>query len=383
MNLRFELDADEAAFAASFCFSKKQFLQPTLIFGSIFAYIFFIWDAIIDPAHAQTTHLIRGLFLTPIVWVAAGALFLAKNAVQMECILIGVALIFAATLALIFHILTNGFDYGAAGVMLFLLFIYALVPLRTTGMALVSIGTWGSFVGFELAAATIKPGMLLVNNLLLGSAVAFGTFSTVSREIERRKQYLTPAKLRSSEHRLGQMSETNEALRKTTERLLGTAGLNLFVSYRRADSEAITGRIRDRLVDRFGEASAFMDIDSIPFGLDFREEIGLAARKTDTVLAVIGPHWRGDTTAGRPRLWDKGDPVRVELETALRRGIPIIPVLVMGAAMPASSELPPSLKELSFRNAIEVDAGRDFHPHVDRLIRSIEASVLQIKAGLH
>jgi eukaryotic-like serine/threonine-protein kinase len=36
------------------------------------------------------------------------------------------------------------------------------------------------------------------------------------------------------------------------------------------------------------------------------------------------------------------------------------------------ADLPSSLAQLVFRNAIEVDQGRDFHPHVDRLIRGIE-----------
>jgi len=50
----------------------------------------------------------------------------------------------------------------------------------------------------------------------------------------------------------------------------------IVVSYRRQDSEAITGRIRDRLANHYGEQSVFMDIDSIPFGADFRERVSEA-----------------------------------------------------------------------------------------------------------
>ncbi len=50
----------------------------------------------------------------------------------------------------------------------------------------------------------------------------------------------------------------------------------------------------------------------------------------------------------------------------------MIPILIDHARMPGEADLPPSLALLAFRNAIEVDQGRDFHPHVDRLIRGIE-----------
>jgi hypothetical protein len=56
--------------------------------------------------------------------------------------------------------------------------------------------------------------------------------------------------------------------------------------------------------------------------------------------------------------------------------------------MPTAGDLPESLVELSFRQAIEIDSGRDFHPHTDRLIRSMDqllsrnASVLTTKKAV-
>jgi formylglycine-generating enzyme required for sulfatase activity len=47
----------------------------------------------------------------------------------------------------------------------------------------------------------------------------------------------------------------------------------IFISYRRRDSAGVTGRIYDRLCAHFGWDAVFMDIDSIPFGEDFRERI--------------------------------------------------------------------------------------------------------------
>ncbi|MFI5386962.1 MAG: hypothetical protein ACHQ50_12680, partial [Fimbriimonadales bacterium] len=91
----------------------------------------------------------------------------------------------------------------------------------------------------------------------------------------------------------------------------------------------------------------------------------------DLVLAVIGTKWAGGTDAHR-RLDDPEDFVRIELESALHRNQPVIPILIDHARMPGEADLPPSLARLAFRNAIDVDQGRDFHPHVDRLIRGIE-----------
>jgi hypothetical protein len=146
----------------------------------------------------------------------------------------------------------------------------------------------------------------------------------------------------------------------------------IFISYRRADSDAIAGRIRDRLVDHFGEQSVFMDIDSIPFGADFRTHIKEMLSHNDILVSIIGPQWLGSENDGHLRIADETDPIRVELEIALQTGSAVIPVLVGGAKMPKPSELPNTLKDFSYRNAAEVDAGRDFHHHVQRLIRSME-----------
>jgi PQQ-dependent catabolism-associated CXXCW motif protein len=149
------------------------------------------------------------------------------------------------------------------------------------------------------------------------------------------------------------------------------------ISYRRKDSDAITGRIRDRLAQHFGERSVFMDIDNIPLGIDYRQQIQKALQEADVLLVIMGPIWSGPIEGGSARIYDPADPVRVEVEAALRHGIPTIPVLVGGAAMPGATDLPESLDSLRYRNAAEVDAGLDFNPHIERLIRAIE----QIKSG--
>jgi hypothetical protein len=147
------------------------------------------------------------------------------------------------------------------------------------------------------------------------------------------------------------------------------------ISYRRSDSSAIAGRIFDRLAAHYGKASVFMDIDNIPFGADFRAHIRAVLQETQVLIVVIGPHWLGTDASGAVRMNQESDPVRAEIEAALVGKLPLIPVLVDGARMPDSAELPASFKEFAFLNAAEVATGRDFHPHLDRLIAAIDRTV--------
>ena len=146
----------------------------------------------------------------------------------------------------------------------------------------------------------------------------------------------------------------------------------ILISYRRSDSKGISGRIFDKLSEHFGADSVFMDVDNIPFGIDFREHIADILARSDILLAIVGPDWPGRREDGTRRIDDEADLVRVEVESALQRGIPVIPVLVDRAPMPPVSDLPESLRSFAFRNAAEIDTGRDFHAHMDRLIRSME-----------
>jgi TIR domain len=157
---------------------------------------------------------------------------------------------------------------------------------------------------------------------------------------------------------------------------------NIIISYRRSDSAAIAGRIRDRLAEYYGADAVFMDIDSIPFGIDFRQQIQEVVTKNHIMLVLIGPKWMGAKKGGMSRIsGDKDDPIRIEIETALKQRMPLIPILVGGASMPKSSALPESLQKLCFLNAAEVDDGRDFHQHLDRLIRAMDRLLTESKLG--
>jgi hypothetical protein len=143
------------------------------------------------------------------------------------------------------------------------------------------------------------------------------------------------------------------------------------ISYRRDDSDHMTGQIFDRLTAHFGREAVFRDIDSIPPGADFRRHIDRVLDESDIILAIIGPRWIGPDNE-HLRLASPVDPVRLEIETALRKDKPLIPVLVSRAVMPHPDLLPESLHDFVYRNAVQVDSGPDFDSHVGRLIRAIE-----------
>jgi hypothetical protein len=144
------------------------------------------------------------------------------------------------------------------------------------------------------------------------------------------------------------------------------------ISYRRADSLDITGRIFDRLALHYGKGSVFRDIDNIRPGIDFRDQIADALAKTDAILVVLGPRWLGRSKGTQARIDDEADPVRIELEIALDRKIPVIPVLVSNARMPQPAQLPERIREFAFRHAVTINSGWDFDHHVDGLIRALD-----------
>ncbi len=77
------------------------------------------------------------------------------------------------------------------------------------------------------------------------------------------------------------------------------------------------------------------------------------------LLAVIGRNWLTVADSqGKRRLDDPSDFVRLETATALKRDIPVVPVLVQDAPMPRADQLPADLQDLAFRNSVELSHAR-------------------------
>jgi hypothetical protein len=148
----------------------------------------------------------------------------------------------------------------------------------------------------------------------------------------------------------------------------------VFISYRKEDARAWAIALRDALADTFGERRIFFDVDSMGAG-NWRAQIDRALENSSVVLVVIGPRWIAVADAeGRKRLMLPDDVHRIEIASALRRtGITVIPVLVDGARLPASADLPDDLRGLLERQANEIGDARERRvSDIRRLTRAID-----------
>jgi hypothetical protein len=150
----------------------------------------------------------------------------------------------------------------------------------------------------------------------------------------------------------------------------------IFICYRRDDSSHPADRIVDGLTKRFPREDIFYDIDSIPAGLDFSSHILDRLKECAVLLALIGNHWidarfEDGPRTGELRIDDPTDFVRVEIETALREGVRVIPVLVGARKMPASSQLPETLQKLASVQAFDLPSGVEFNDRLNRLAEQL------------
>ena len=154
--------------------------------------------------------------------------------------------------------------------------------------------------------------------------------------------------------------------------------MKLFISYRREDTAGRAGRLFDVLAARFGTRNVFQDVTAVAPGAEFAEQVEAAIAQSDAVLVIIGSDW---LTISRPdgtrRLDDADDFVRREVSAALTSGSPVVPVLVDGATLPSAEELPPELRALIQRHAVEV-RDSSFHQDVENLARRLQGDQLEI-----
>jgi hypothetical protein len=133
----------------------------------------------------------------------------------------------------------------------------------------------------------------------------------------------------------------------------------IFISYRRSDSQGEAGRIFDDLSRNFGAQAVFMDVIAIDAGRDFRKAIDDSLGDCGVLLAMIGPEWlHAADEHGSRRLESETDYVRLEIAAALRRDIPVVPVLLRGAKMFRAEQLTADIADLAYRNAVELTHAR-------------------------
>jgi outer membrane protein OmpA-like peptidoglycan-associated protein len=148
----------------------------------------------------------------------------------------------------------------------------------------------------------------------------------------------------------------------------------VFISYRREDSQHQADRLHAALKSYVPdpEQDIFIDVDNIPLGVDFSAHLESKVAQCDVLLALIGSDWLSicDAKTGARRLDDPQDFVRVEIASALKRGVAVVPVLLDGAAFPVVQDLPDDLKPLARRNGVELRR-LTFDADVERLTRGL------------
>ncbi len=123
----------------------------------------------------------------------------------------------------------------------------------------------------------------------------------------------------------------------------------IFVNYRRDDSASQALNVAQYLESTFGKNSVFIDVDRLRAGENFPAVLEDTLSRCAVMLTIIGPQWLklDNHQTNTRRIDNPEDWVRLEIERALARKVPVIPVLIGGAQLPKKSELPASLQALT------------------------------------
>ena len=156
----------------------------------------------------------------------------------------------------------------------------------------------------------------------------------------------------------------------------------IFISYRRKDDPYAARGVNDALCKRFGKRNVYFDLEAIQAGLDFRKQIDDMVAQCDVMLVVIGDKWLQLDESDHSRIEDDDDLVSLEVSSALKRDIPVIPVLVGSASIPAKEMLPEPIQSLIYRQAVEVRATANFNAQIEDLIRNIKLVSPPKRSGL-
>jgi hypothetical protein len=105
--------------------------------------------------------------------------------------------------------------------------------------------------------------------------------------------------------------------------------MRFYLSSRPDDARGYEGRLREEIGRQRPGDSFCPDLED-----------------ADTLMLLIGPQWVRESSTAASRLMNDRDPVRIELEEALRCGLRVVPVLIRGAKFPGASDLPPQLHPL-------------------------------------
>jgi glycosidase len=145
----------------------------------------------------------------------------------------------------------------------------------------------------------------------------------------------------------------------------------LFISYRREDTKWAAGLIYQHLVAKFGRKHVFMDVSSLEGGTDYLRTIRETVAACDVCVALIGDKWWSAADAsGARRLDDSTDLLRIEIASALRENVTVIPCMFEEAKLPSEDQLPEDLRPLVTRQQVHIA-----HSSLDRDIEALVTAI--------
>jgi len=155
---------------------------------------------------------------------------------------------------------------------------------------------------------------------------------------------------------------------------------DIFINYRSVDTKYSAAATYELLAARFGADRIFLDNQSIGLGTGYPARLRMALESMRVLLVLIGPRWLSTCAADEQRLLIERDDdwVRHEIRRALRRGTPIVPVLLDGASLPTATRLPADVRRLLHYQAVKIrheSLGRDVGRLADGIARLVPAGV--------
>ena len=129
-----------------------------------------------------------------------------------------------------------------------------------------------------------------------------------------------------------------------------------FICYRR-DDWTFARAIEHKLTEKLRADSVFLDVDDLKPSQDWKQRVEAVMADEPVVLTLITPEWN-PRDGFRRKLMRSDDLVRLELEMALSKRLPIVPVHDERAPWPNAKEVPVSLASILDRNKVGISQTR-------------------------
>ncbi len=205
IGLRLPDARDEARFYAIYGRRNIGFVRLMLVVGGVLFLLFWEWDRVIDPIAANRTAWVRLGVILPSVWTAALLLGRPVGRRHPEPVMAGAAMASTGALAAICAMLEGGMDLASGGINLVVLFVCALLPMRLPWYLLFAAETLATYWIAQLFSAGYRPGMPIINGLMLDTALFLGGVSIAWRERSARRQFIIARELDTSRDRIDEL----------------------------------------------------------------------------------------------------------------------------------------------------------------------------------